>query len=355
MRNLLVVVSLFAAAAPAARAAVLDVKGMLEERKNVVIGINVGEVGDALAAQLGVDSDNAILVADVNPEMPAAKAGLKRFDVIVGVDGHALEDRNGLRGALAKKHPGDTVSLTIMRDGKKREIEVGVVEAAAPANMLGSLLERQTKETGARDALASQLLKAPPSEQGAVAEHLKQYAEQQAKHAQEYGQVVRERLGAADADARKAYEAALASSMDRVAEAKRAVEDARRSAVEHLQQQLAETQASAELNQTQKAYVEKAMQQAQETMKKSLADASRRLDSYRRFEMAPGQDGKWRALFRQDQGRDGADGQNERGAWRRSEGGGADLSGVEKRLGAIEERLARIEKLLEARSQKKFD
>lgn len=63
---------------------------------------------------------------------PADKAGLKEADIITKVDGAAIDDRNNLTSLIGQKSVGDTVKLTIVRDGK--EITVDVMLQAAPTS-----------------------------------------------------------------------------------------------------------------------------------------------------------------------------------------------------------------------------
>lgn len=55
---------------------------------------------------------------------PADKAGLQPGDIITAVNGKQINDRHSLSSLLALHTPGDTVTLTVMRDGKRQEIKV---------------------------------------------------------------------------------------------------------------------------------------------------------------------------------------------------------------------------------------
>lgn len=61
---------------------------------------------------------------------PADKAGLREKDIITKVDGTAIDETNSLSSLIGRKAVGDTVKLTVLRDGKEIEVSVtlGVYE-----------------------------------------------------------------------------------------------------------------------------------------------------------------------------------------------------------------------------------
>src|SRR5437868_2415442 len=77
--------------------------------------------------ELGFDNkylaaDQAQLVQSVLPGSPAEKAGLKRGDRIVGVNGSQIQSEDSLTRIWAQHKPGDTVQLTIRRPGSPTPI-----------------------------------------------------------------------------------------------------------------------------------------------------------------------------------------------------------------------------------------
>ncbi|MES2921209.1 MAG: trypsin-like peptidase domain-containing protein [Verrucomicrobiota bacterium] len=63
----------------------------------------------------------------VAPRSPAAAAGVRAGDVIQTLDSSPVRDGSKLQVMLAKRQPGDTVNLGILRDGKTLEVKVGLV------------------------------------------------------------------------------------------------------------------------------------------------------------------------------------------------------------------------------------
>lgn len=69
------------------------------------------------------------IVFDVLPNSPAQKAGLKKYDVILEVDGEKINKNNSLAKIIARKKVGQEVTLKIDREGKEKELKL-VLEAA---------------------------------------------------------------------------------------------------------------------------------------------------------------------------------------------------------------------------------
>jgi putative serine protease PepD len=82
--------------------------------------------GSVQHAYLGVAlaSEGAARIQSVSDGTPAARAGLRAGDVVVGVDGSAITTGAELRAAIDAKQPGDTVQLRIRRAGSERTIAV---------------------------------------------------------------------------------------------------------------------------------------------------------------------------------------------------------------------------------------
>lgn len=88
------------------------------------IGINIGEVDDAMAKSLGLDKPMGIIIQDVLKDGAAAKSDLRAGDVILQVDGREVDAPNELQSYIAGKTAGTTVTLKIFRDGETLERKV---------------------------------------------------------------------------------------------------------------------------------------------------------------------------------------------------------------------------------------
>ena len=92
----------------------------------VWMGLLGEEVGDDLRAQL--DLEGGILVTDVSPGGPAEKAGLKKSDVILKIDGKALKGPDALAEFMAGAKAGQDVTVTVLRKGKEQALKLTLAE-----------------------------------------------------------------------------------------------------------------------------------------------------------------------------------------------------------------------------------
>jgi len=88
------------------------------------IGINIGEVNDALAKSMGLDKPKGIIIQGIVEGGAASETDLKSGDIILSVDGRELFKPNELQGYIASKTAGTTVNLKIFRDGKELDRKV---------------------------------------------------------------------------------------------------------------------------------------------------------------------------------------------------------------------------------------
>ncbi|MFO1037481.1 MAG: DegQ family serine endoprotease [Geminicoccaceae bacterium] len=92
------------------------------------LGVNIQGVDEDLAAGLGLPKAEGALVAGVEDGSPAAKAGVKQGDVIVGFDGHEIDKVGQLPRLVATTKAGTSTSLTVLRDGKEVKLTAVVEE-----------------------------------------------------------------------------------------------------------------------------------------------------------------------------------------------------------------------------------
>jgi serine protease Do len=97
------------------------------------LGVSIQPITQELATALGLKDTDGVLIGDVTPDSPAARAGLKRGDVIRKVENDTVHNPNALRNKIALTEPGTEVNLTILRDGKEQQVKVKLAELRAEA------------------------------------------------------------------------------------------------------------------------------------------------------------------------------------------------------------------------------
>jgi Do/DeqQ family serine protease len=97
------------------------------------LGVTVQPLTSDLAAALGLKNIAGALVSAVETGSAAARAGVKRGDVITSFHGHAVSDGNALRNRVADTSPGSHVPLVVTRDGVEHHLTVQLDEVKAAA------------------------------------------------------------------------------------------------------------------------------------------------------------------------------------------------------------------------------
>jgi serine protease Do len=124
----------------------MDVEQQLLKKGKVSrgrLGVMIQEVNQALADSFGLDRPKGALVSSVEPDSPAAKAGIQPGDVIVKFNGRDVERSSELPALVAGTAPGSEAGLAVWRQGQLRELRITVgenrsVAAAAPADGAGA-------------------------------------------------------------------------------------------------------------------------------------------------------------------------------------------------------------------------
>ena len=92
------------------------------------LGVEIQEVTPELAQSFGLARPDGALVANVEKDSPAAKAGIKRGDVIVKFNGHEVHEQHELPELVAETPIKKTVDVEVVRGGKQLTLNVTVGE-----------------------------------------------------------------------------------------------------------------------------------------------------------------------------------------------------------------------------------
>jgi serine protease Do len=94
------------------------------------LGVSIQPLTPELAKSFGAKDTKGVLVAEVVPASPAAKAGVRAGDIVMQMDGKPIDDPAALSRAVALTRPGHAAKLTIFRNGTEQTVPVTV---GAPA------------------------------------------------------------------------------------------------------------------------------------------------------------------------------------------------------------------------------
>ncbi|MDX1657204.1 MAG: trypsin-like peptidase domain-containing protein [Nitriliruptorales bacterium] len=94
------------------------------EVQHAFLGVQGQTVEPEVAELYGLPVSEGAVIAEVVEGTPAHDAGLNRGDIVVAVDGEEIESMEQLAGVIRTHRPGDTVELTVIRDGDELELRV---------------------------------------------------------------------------------------------------------------------------------------------------------------------------------------------------------------------------------------
>ncbi len=106
-----------------------------------MIGVYIQPVTPGLAKGMGLERVEGALIARVEPDSPAQKAGLRSGDIILQFNGQPVYNATDLPAMVSLLPPGKVVPVVVMRDGKQQSFQVRI-EAAPHGNSGMAQMER---------------------------------------------------------------------------------------------------------------------------------------------------------------------------------------------------------------------
>lgn len=113
------------------------------------LGVKIQDLNPGLAGEFGLKQAEGALIADVSAKSPAEKAGLKPGDVITQFDGRSVRDSRHLSLMVSQTAPEKEVTVSLVRDGKAKDVDVVLKELPEDRQMAG--LRRGQNPQGSGD------------------------------------------------------------------------------------------------------------------------------------------------------------------------------------------------------------
>lgn len=105
------------------------------------IGVSAQNITPILAKGLSLARDHGVVICDIDPDSPAEKAGLKRGDVILSLDGNKMLSASQMESHVFRRQAGEKVQVTLLRGDEQLETTLSVREHADKLNLLGRLAQ----------------------------------------------------------------------------------------------------------------------------------------------------------------------------------------------------------------------
>ncbi len=100
------------------------------EVKRGFLGVSISDLTPDMAEAFDIEQTKGVLVNDVEEDSAADQGGLKRGDVIIGLNGKRVETSNEFRIRIGHTPPGTPVDMEVLREGNKKSLELVVGSAS---------------------------------------------------------------------------------------------------------------------------------------------------------------------------------------------------------------------------------
>ena len=113
------------------------------------LGVVIQEVSRDLAESFGLDRPQGALIANVDPKGPAAAGGIQAGDILLEVEGKAIETSSDLPPAVGRLRPGSEGRFLVLRAGETLELQVKVGERPDDPRLVSGSSREDQKPAGA--------------------------------------------------------------------------------------------------------------------------------------------------------------------------------------------------------------
>jgi Do/DeqQ family serine protease len=114
------------------------------------LGVKGDTVSADIARSLGLDRPQGVVVTQLYPGGPGARAGVQEGDVITAIDGVEVNDQGGLNFRVGLHDPNDSVAVTLLRDGRSRTVNARIQPLPGDADTDKAVVVRAGSLSGAQ-------------------------------------------------------------------------------------------------------------------------------------------------------------------------------------------------------------
>jgi serine protease Do len=112
------------------------------------LGVSIQPLTPELAKSFGTKDSKGVLISDVIPDSPAAKAGIQPGDILLEFEGKKMESPGDLQRAVGLTSPGTSAKMRVLREKGERTVEVKIAEASDEREAAARLGSRGSSSLG---------------------------------------------------------------------------------------------------------------------------------------------------------------------------------------------------------------
>jgi serine protease Do len=102
------------------------------------LGVYIQDVNPVIAKAFNLNQNGGVLLGDVTPGGPGSKAGLKKGDIVLALNGEPVNERNDLQLRISQLAPGTSVKLNVWRGSEAHDVTVTLGELPEKAELGGN-------------------------------------------------------------------------------------------------------------------------------------------------------------------------------------------------------------------------
>ncbi|MGC8771332.1 MAG: Do family serine endopeptidase [Brevinematia bacterium] len=126
------------------------------------LGINIMPIDDVTRKALGLDNNEGVMVANVEPKGPADRAGIKKGDIITKIEGKKVGTPEDLMYEVGNNAPGSVIKVEVIRNKKRMEFSVKLKERPSQVASKGKDEEKpEAPQKGVIEFLGARFSNAP--------------------------------------------------------------------------------------------------------------------------------------------------------------------------------------------------